>query len=333
MSTGLPEYTDIDRRRTRVYRRETDANRTLVPDEAPGIGGTQPIALKKEGLFDGLSVAQVLAGAGAAATSVLLASKIGVYGSVIGAAVSSVVTVLATQVYRKALTAGAKKLSSGVLEGESRVGARPKEGLGAEGALGAASYANGTHGARLAPTKLQARAAAQRAAVQRKVVVASAVVAVAAVALCAGGVLLATAGEGLGDRAPALFGAADDTAEVQDTNGAAPVPNGMGPVGDANGNGAGQADNASSDSGTTSSSSTGAGTSNDSSTGTAAGAGASSSGTSSSTGNTGDSSSSDSATGAGTDSSSSDSANSGTATDQPKTDSSPAATTGTASAS
>ena len=327
MSTGLPKYTDIDRRRTRVYRPEADANRTLVPDEAPGIGGTQPIALKKEGLFDGLSVAQVLAGAGAAATSVLLASKIGVYGSVIGAAVSSVVTVLATQVYRKALTAGAKKLSSSVLEGEPRVGARPGEGLEAEGA-GIASYANGAQGARLAPTKLQARAAAQRAAVQRKVVLASAVVAVAAVALCAGGVLLATAGEGLGDRAPALFGATEDAAGVQGTDEPAPAADGTRTTGDAGGDPTGQATASSSKGGGASSSSA----STDTGAGAATGTDSSSSGTASSTGTAGDSSSSDAATDTGTDSGSSDSASSGTATDLSKTDGS-ATATGTASAS
>lgn len=57
------------------------------------IGATQPIALRK-GLLDGISVAQIIAAAAAAVTSMLLSSKIGIAGSVIGAAVSSVVTVV-----------------------------------------------------------------------------------------------------------------------------------------------------------------------------------------------------------------------------------------------
>ena len=60
------------------------------------IGATQPIALRK-GLLDGISVAQIIAAAAAAVTSMLLSSKIGIAGSVIGAAVSSVVTVVCSQ--------------------------------------------------------------------------------------------------------------------------------------------------------------------------------------------------------------------------------------------
>ncbi len=57
------------------------------------IGSTQPISVRR-GLFDGISVAQVIAASAAAATSMLLASRIGIAGSVIGAAVSTKVTVI-----------------------------------------------------------------------------------------------------------------------------------------------------------------------------------------------------------------------------------------------
>ena len=75
------------------------------------IGGTQPIPIKK-GLFDGISLAQVIAASAAAATSMLLASRIGIAGSVIGAAVSSMVTVICSQLYRNALDASARKLKA-----------------------------------------------------------------------------------------------------------------------------------------------------------------------------------------------------------------------------
>ena len=57
------------------------------------------------GLLEGLSVPQVAAGALAAVTSMLLSSKIGIAGSVIGVAVGSVVSTVASQVYKQFLQA------------------------------------------------------------------------------------------------------------------------------------------------------------------------------------------------------------------------------------
>ena len=65
---------------------------------------------KRGGLFDDLSVAQVAAGALAAVTSMLLASQIGIYGSVIGVGVGSVVSAVASQLYKKFLQRSADKL-------------------------------------------------------------------------------------------------------------------------------------------------------------------------------------------------------------------------------
>ena len=85
------KYTDAPR--TRVM---TPASLNNGVHENHSIGQTMAIAPKK-GLFDDISIPQIIAGAAAAATSVALASKIGIAGSVIGAAVSSVITVVSSQ--------------------------------------------------------------------------------------------------------------------------------------------------------------------------------------------------------------------------------------------
>lgn len=64
----------------------------------------------KERLFSDISVAQVLATALAAVTSMLLSSYIGIAGSVIGVAVASVVSTLAASAYKKFLRDSAEKI-------------------------------------------------------------------------------------------------------------------------------------------------------------------------------------------------------------------------------
>lgn len=76
---------------------------------------------KRSGLFDDLSMAQVTAGALAAVTSMLLASQIGIYGSVIGVAVGSIVSAVASQLYKKFLMSSAEKLSV-LMPGETEEG-------------------------------------------------------------------------------------------------------------------------------------------------------------------------------------------------------------------
>ena len=61
-------------------------------------------------LFEGLSGAQLAAGALAAVTSMLLSAQIGIAGSVIGVAVGSVVSTVASQVYKRFLEQSATKL-------------------------------------------------------------------------------------------------------------------------------------------------------------------------------------------------------------------------------
>lgn len=203
LNNAQERYTDS--RRTRVYQREQEQF----------IGQTQAIA-PKEKLLEGLSIPQVIAGAAAAATSVALASHIGIAGSVIGAAVSSIVTVLSSQIYRHFLSAGAAKLkheperpgpSSAYVSGY---------GYSERAAQGYYDRQPARYGARIAPTKLQARAAAERAATQRKVVMFSVGTAVLAVALSVAIILALTEGKGLGERVPAPWSAAEPAQEQSD---------------------------------------------------------------------------------------------------------------------
>lgn len=202
---------------TRVYQRERKAQHAETQHDER-IGFTQPLSRPK-GVMDGLSVAQVIAGAAAAATSMLLSSKIGIAGSVIGAAVSSAVTIICSQLYRRALDASAEKLKQKQAK-NSYPGATPYadtafdttttlDTRGVSGRAGAGDMRASRNGARVAPTKLQARAAAARSATQKKVIAVSIVLAIAAVAATAGIILFATAGEGLGDKVTPLLTQAD----------------------------------------------------------------------------------------------------------------------------
>lgn len=61
--------------------------------------------------FKGISFTQVLAGSLAAVTSFLLASKIGIAGSVIGVAIGSIVSAVASQLYQNVIHASSRKLA------------------------------------------------------------------------------------------------------------------------------------------------------------------------------------------------------------------------------
>ena len=107
-------------------------------------------------LFDDLSIAQLLAGALAAVTSMLLASRIGIAGSLIGAAVGSIVSAVASQVYKKFLSASAEKIkdiapthSSSASDGKSHFadGSIGSAGVGTnEGFSSVATHAFGAVG-------------------------------------------------------------------------------------------------------------------------------------------------------------------------------------------
>ncbi len=188
-----------NRRRTRIYQRPDD-NAGKDRDEL--IGQTQAIQIKPK-LFDGLSVAQIIAGAAAAATSVALASYIGLAGSIIGAAVSSVVTVVSSQLYRRFLDASARTLKAAGEKLPQR-GSSPVDDSDTAAVTAQLDTASAPH-ARIAPSKLRARAAAARAATQRKVIVFSVLIAAVAVAACAAAILLGTSGQGIGEKTEPIF--------------------------------------------------------------------------------------------------------------------------------
>lgn len=195
------KYTDAPR--TRVM---TPASLNNGVHENHSIGQTMAIAPKK-GLFDDISIPQIIAGAAAAATSVALASKIGIAGSVIGAAVSSVITVVSSQVYRHFISASAEALKGTHAAVDYPAGAYEPVELNAEEHLGGAAttqemrqIAGRATTARVAPNSLCAKAAAERSQTQKKVIVFSIAIAIVAVIACAGAILITTAGEGLGER-------------------------------------------------------------------------------------------------------------------------------------
>lgn len=192
---------------------------TQIPSSSPynDLMGQTFAAPSRKRLFDGISIAQVIAASAAAATSMLLASKIGIAGSVIGAAVSSMVTVICSQLYRNALDASAEKLRLKQMSPDtSSYPEYPTTGSPARmyDAQTPALDEGVTlrPGARIAPTKLRARAAAERSANARKVTYASVGIALLAVALCASAILLSTAGKGLGAKTPSIFGPAQPVA-------------------------------------------------------------------------------------------------------------------------
>lgn len=195
------KYTDAPR--TRVM---TPAALNNGVHENHSIGQTMAIAPKK-GLFDDISIPQIIAGAAAAATSVALASKIGIAGSVIGAAVSSVITVVSSQVYRHFISASANALKGTHADVDYPAGAYEPVEFNAEGHLGGAAttqemrqIAGRATTARVAPNSLRAKAAAERSQTQKKVIIFSIAIAIVAVIACTGAILITTAGEGLGDR-------------------------------------------------------------------------------------------------------------------------------------
>ena len=88
--------------------RAGSAAKTVVISPKAEAETPNPTGIK--GLFEGLSVSQVTAGALAAVTSMLLSAQIGIAGSVIGVAVGSVVSTVSSQLYKKFLAGSAEKL-------------------------------------------------------------------------------------------------------------------------------------------------------------------------------------------------------------------------------
>ena len=174
-------------------------------------------------LFEDLSIAQVIAGALAAATVFLLSSVIGVAGSLIGAAVGSVVSAVSSQVYKKMLSVSADKIRD-VAPGD----ASPKEAdpqatcimdplpsdkthtidvakvdAGLTKVMGAddVRYAHAAGSGSTDPAVQRAHVRRQRKArTQRNVLIVSVVSALIAVVVAAGLIHVFTAGQGIGER-------------------------------------------------------------------------------------------------------------------------------------
>lgn len=91
--------------------RSTQFNRIQPNDKSPTVQNDDKNK-DKAGLFDGISKAQVLAGALASVTSMLLSSKIGIAGSVIGVAIGSIVSTVASTVYKNILNNSANALKN-----------------------------------------------------------------------------------------------------------------------------------------------------------------------------------------------------------------------------
>lgn len=200
-------------------------------------GGMQPA--RKKGpiatLFDDLSFAQVMAGALAAATSLLLSSYIGIAGSVIGAAVASIVSAVSSQVYKKVISASADKirdvapLATG---GETRIVGTRSTSIG-EGEDTLASGDDGptrplnvddaryrTYCAEddaLDPALKRAHVRRHRKQrVKKQVLVVSVVSALLAIAVSVVCIQLATAGEGLGTKTQPIFAVKDTGSATTD---------------------------------------------------------------------------------------------------------------------
>ena len=293
------QYTD--RPQTRVVTRAALNNSV---HENMSIGQTQAMPPKTK-LFDGLSVSQIIAGAAAAAASVALASKIGIAGSIVGAAISSVITVVSSQVYRHFLTAGAQKLKhsdtadvrAALTQNIDRDRPSP---VTIDAPAAGSHYANGAQGARVAPRSLQDRAAAERSVTGRRVALFSALAALIAVIACTAIVLLSTAGEGLGERPSSFaFPAVEETtAPATDTASTGTDTQSTQSAGTETPN---EASNSNDKSGTASSNDTASGTTSSTDSGTGANTGASAnSGTSTSNSSSSDSSNQDEGTNSGT---------------------------------
>ena len=170
---------------------------------------------KKGGLFDDLSIAQVVAGALAAVTSMLLASQIGIYGSVIGVGVGSIVSTVASQLYKKFLQRSADKLRelnpTEIIEPKATgVDARDESAYALADDAETTALPRSAHADDALRTGDSAvrRARAEREhkrKLKRGVVIVSVVSALVAVAVSAMVIDLASSGQGVGEKTEPLL--------------------------------------------------------------------------------------------------------------------------------
>lgn len=202
--------------------RPVDRTTVIKEDRPMERDNGQTSVQKEKGLFSDLSVPQVAAGALAAVTSMLLSNQIGIAGSVIGVAVGSVVSTVASSLYKRALARGANRIKEKiVIPGEE---SRATSGTGHSTATGHAQSVGdeaGTvtaDGARIAPEGLRERARARREHTVHKrvtagVIAVSVVAAIVGVWLSAGFVTIATGGQGLGEKVSVIRTSKQEEAE------------------------------------------------------------------------------------------------------------------------
>lgn len=199
-------------------------------------------------LFEDLSIAQVIAGALAAATVFLLSSVIGVAGSLIGAAVGSIVSAVSSQVYKKMLSASADKIRDVAPDGSSASQADPDEtrlmepvsssetrvidsgkvAASATKVMGADDIRYQAHASSnesVDPALQRAHVRRRRKArVQRSVIIVSIVSALIAIVISAGLIHVFTDGQGIGEKTEPIFTASEASQAKQSSsasNGAA----------------------------------------------------------------------------------------------------------------
>lgn len=199
-------------------------------------------------LFEDLSIAQVIAGALAAATVFLLSSVIGVAGSLIGAAVGSIVSAVSSQVYKKMLSASADKIRDVAPDGASANQADPDEtrlmapvsssetrvidsgkvAASATKVMGADDIRYQAHASSdkaVDPALQRAHVRRRRKArVQRSVIIVSVVSALIAIVISAGLIHVFTDGQGIGEKTEPIFTASEASQAKQsssDNSGAA----------------------------------------------------------------------------------------------------------------
>ncbi|WP_283170672.1 hypothetical protein [Curtanaerobium respiraculi] len=191
---------------------------------------------KSAGIFDDLSLVQIIATAIAATTSFLLASQIGIAGSVIGAAVSAAVSTIATQMYKNILNRSATRLkerkdagADSLSEHESPTARRSASAdTSSEDEVPAALHAANGGSATATPVlgkdaDLSVATVRSHRVQRRRKQVAAGVIATAAISgllmvfIFAGAVTAATNGEGIGTKPAAITATSASTSSAGKT--------------------------------------------------------------------------------------------------------------------
>lgn len=186
------------------------------PYTREGTGGDERPS--KGGILSGLSVAQIVASALAAVTSMLLSSQIGIAGSVIGVAVGSIVATVSSQLYKGVLNASAERIRNAHAD-DDVTAAAAQSNPSVTSVVGgdetddtitrmARHTADGRaeSGTPIAPASLRSEASSRRKRqVAARIAIVGLLAGLAAVGLTALVINLATAGNGIGAKTEPVF--------------------------------------------------------------------------------------------------------------------------------